>query len=194
MEVPASDGYRYFDLYHGIELKSETRPNRRTVLSFPIEAKGYGAVLQTKVLPEQKMAVLMSTMKNLTATPLASYSHDWKVLPQKIVPIQPTKAAVNAPEGMIRIPEADFLFRVSGIEIEGFNDVGVDVQYPWEDSPRRFHEHPMHVKSFYIDKYPVTNAEFKTFMEAAHYHPKDTSISFAIGRTAIIRVDGTTSL
>ena len=44
---------------------------------------------------------------------------------------------------MVKIPEADFLFKVSGIEIEGFNDIGVDVQYPWEDSPRRFHEHPM---------------------------------------------------
>ncbi|HEV2395781.1 MAG TPA: formylglycine-generating enzyme family protein [Candidatus Sulfotelmatobacter sp.] len=173
MEVPASYGYHYFDLYHGIELKAETRPNRQTVLSFPIEAKGYGAVLQTKALPDQKMAVLMSTMKNLTATPLASYSHDWKVLTQQIVPIQPTKAAGNAPEEMVKIPEADFLFRVSGIEIEGFNDTGVDVQYPWEDSPRRFHEHPMHVKSFYIDKYPVTNAEFKKFVDATHYHPKD---------------------
>ena len=51
-------------------------------------------------------------------------------------------------QDMVKIPEADFLFKVSGIEIEGFNDIGVDVQYPWEDSPRRFHEHPMHVKLF----------------------------------------------
>ena len=60
-----------------------------------------------------------------------------------------------------------------GIEIEGFNDIGVDVQYPWEDSPRRFHDHPMHVKSFWIDKYPVTNAQFKKFLDATHYHPQD---------------------
>jgi formylglycine-generating enzyme required for sulfatase activity len=74
---------------------------------------------------------------------------------------------------MVQIPEADFVFKVSGIEIEGFNDAGVDVQYPWENAPRRFHEHPMHIKSFYMDKYPVTNAEFKKFLDAAHYHPKD---------------------
>ena len=47
---------------------------------------------------------------------------------------------------------------MEGIEIEGFNDAGVDVQYPWEDSPRRYHEHTMHIAAFYIDKYPVTNA------------------------------------
>ncbi|MGC2171737.1 MAG: hypothetical protein WA623_10160 [Candidatus Sulfotelmatobacter sp.] len=103
----------------------------------------------------------MAKMKELTATPLASYSHQWKVLPQQIVPIPATKAANSAPAGMVKVPEADFLFKVSGIEIEGFDDIGVDVQYPWEDSPRRFHEHSMHLPSFYIDKYPVTNAEFK---------------------------------
>ena len=115
----------------------------------------------------------MSTMKSLTATPLSTYSHEWKVLPQQIVPIQTTKTATTTPAGMIKIPEADFTFRVSGIEIEGFNDVGVDVQYPWEDSPRRFHEHTIHVNSFYIDKFPVTNADFKKFLDATHYHPKD---------------------
>jgi formylglycine-generating enzyme required for sulfatase activity len=26
---------------------------------------------------------------------------------------------------------------------------------------------------FYMDKHPVTNAEFKEFLDAAHYHPKD---------------------
>ena len=74
---------------------------------------------------------------------------------------------------MVKIPEADFNFQVSGIEIEGFNDIGVDVQYPWEDTPRRFHDHPMHVKSFWIDKYPVTNAQFKKFLDATHYRPQD---------------------
>jgi formylglycine-generating enzyme required for sulfatase activity len=74
---------------------------------------------------------------------------------------------------MVKIPESDFRFRIEGIEIEGFDDIGVDVQYPWEDTPRRFHDHPMHIKSFWIDKYPVTNAQFKKFMDASHYQPKD---------------------
>ena len=49
----------------------------------------------------------------------------------------------------------------------------MDVQYAWEDTPRRFHEHTLPIKAFYIDKYPVTNAEFKKFLDASHYHPKD---------------------
>jgi iron(II)-dependent oxidoreductase len=173
IEVCATPGIRYFDLYHGVELSPESRPGGRTVLAFPIEAKGYGAVLATNTAPDQKIVSLMSAMKGLTATPLSTYSHEWRVLPQQIVPIQATKAATTTPAGMVEIPETDFTFRVSGIEIEGFNDVGVDVQYPWEDSPRRFHEHTIHVNSFYIDKFPVTNADFKKFMDATHYHPKD---------------------
>jgi iron(II)-dependent oxidoreductase len=178
MEVPAKDGLHYFDLYHGVELKPLTRPDGKTVLSFSIEAKGYGAVLSTNVLssnnaPEQKIQGLMSKMKELTATPLANYSNEWKVLPQQIVPIEASKPATDAPEGMVKIPQGEFLFKISGIEVEGFNDIGVDVQYPWEDTPRRFHEHRMQVKSFYIDKYPVTNAEFKKFLDSSHYHPKD---------------------
>lgn len=173
MEVPGGEGVHYFDLYHGVELKPQMRANGRTVLEFDIEAKGYGAVLATSSALDGTVRSLMSAMKGLTATRLASYSHEWKVLPQRIVPIAETKVASTAPQGMIKIREGDFVFRVTGVEIEGSNDVGVDVQYPWEDSPRRFHEHPMHIKSFYIDKYPVTNAEFKKFVVATHYHPKD---------------------
>jgi formylglycine-generating enzyme required for sulfatase activity len=74
---------------------------------------------------------------------------------------------------MVHIPAGDFLFTVRGIEIEGSDDQGVDVQYPWEGTPRRFHEHSLRIEAFDIDKYPVTNQEFKAFLDAAHYHPQD---------------------
>ena len=74
---------------------------------------------------------------------------------------------------MVKIPEADVTFRVNGIEIEGMNDEGVDVQYPWEPSPRRYHTQRLHIRPFWIDKYPVTNAEFKSFLDATHYRPAD---------------------
>jgi len=173
IEIAAKDNFHYFDLYHGVELTPQTKAGGKTVLAFSVEAKGYGAVLATHNVADQKLAALMGKMKELTATPLWSYSHEWRVLPQQIVPITATKAASSAPAGMVKIPEADFLFKVSGIEIEGTDDIGVDVQYAWEDSPRRFHEHHMHVNSFYIDKYPVTNAEFKKFIDATHYRPED---------------------
>jgi formylglycine-generating enzyme required for sulfatase activity len=173
MEVPATPDMRYFDLYGGTELQAQKDSAGKSVLSFSMESNGFGAIFATNSEPDAKIQELMSEMKQMTVKPLSSFSNERKVLNQEIVPIAATSAGSTAPSGMIKIPEADFLFKVSGIEIEGSNDIGVDVQYPWEGAPRRFHEHPMHIKSFYIDKYPVSNAEFKKFLDATRYHPKD---------------------
>ncbi len=177
IELPSEAGVRYFDLYHGVELIPERSSEGNVVLSFALEAHGYGALLTTKTAPNEAIQALMSKMKEMTAEPLASYSHELVVLPQQIVPIAGTKSSSRASSedtaGMVKIPGGDFGFTVQGIEIEGSNDIGVDVQYPWEDSPRRFHEHRMPMKSFWIDTYPVTNAQFKKFVDSTHYHPPD---------------------
>jgi iron(II)-dependent oxidoreductase len=172
MTVPFKQGMRYFDLYHGTELKAATLGDE-SVLEFATEAHGYGAVLATAGTPDAHMQERLSKMKQLTEKPLASYSHEWKPLTQQLVETPPTQLSASAPEGMVRIDAANYVFKVEGIEIEGTDDVGVDIQYPWEDTPRRFHEHEIQIKPFYIDKYPVTNAQFKKFLDASHYHPKD---------------------
>jgi formylglycine-generating enzyme required for sulfatase activity len=74
---------------------------------------------------------------------------------------------------MVEIPAGEFFFAVQGTEIEGGDAIGVDVAYPWEDSPRRFHRHKLAVGRFFIDRYPVTQAQFKAFLDATAYHPKD---------------------
>ena len=174
MKVPLTPGMRYFDLYHGVEIKPATE-GTESVLSFPMEANGYGAILATGGEPSDAMKTLMQRMAAMTEKPLASYSHEPVPLPQHLVAIAPTKPAAAAPGGMVRIPGGDFDFKVQGVEIEGGGNPNVDVQYPWEDSPRRFHEKTMQVAPFFIDKYPVTNAEFKKFMDATHYTPRDTA-------------------
>ena len=173
IDLVPNEGFRYFDLYHGVELTPVKNQAGRMVLSFNIEAHGYGALLASRSAPEATIQTLMTKMKELTSTPLASYSHEWKAVPQQMVPIAATKPPASSPTDMVKIPDSEFQFHVEGIEIEGFNDNGVDVQYPWEATPRRFHDHPMHIKSFWIDKYPVTNAQFKKFVDAAHYQPQD---------------------
>jgi iron(II)-dependent oxidoreductase len=173
VELPAETGMRYFDLYHGTELAAEPNQAGRMVLSFTVEAHGYGALLASRDAPEAGIQTLMSRMKEMSAKALSNYSHEWTSLPQQIVPIAASKPPSGTPADMVKIPAADFQFRVAGIEIEGRNDIGVDVQYPWEDAPRRFHAHPMHLKSFWIDRHPVTNSQFKKFLDATHYHPPD---------------------
>jgi formylglycine-generating enzyme required for sulfatase activity len=176
LEVPTVPGAHYYDLWRGVELQVHN-DGTQTSLSFPIEAHGYGAVLESK-LPQSALPPaalkLMAAMKQTAAQPLQSYSNAWKTLPQSLVAIPSTQPAATAPQGMVRIPAGDFNFRVNGIEIEGTDDEGVDVQYPWEPSARRYHEHVLHLDAFWIDKYPVTNAEFKRFLDATHYQPADT--------------------
>lgn len=171
IEVNYQPGMRYYDLWHGTELKPVIAGSKAT-LGFSLSAQGYGAVLAATQLTAGEQQ-LLAEMRQLAQKPLSSFPNQWRALPQHIVAIAPTAPAASAPPGMVRIPGGAFLFRVSGVEIEGGNMTGLDVQYPWEDSPRRAHAHSIQVKPFYIDKYPVTNAEFKKFMDATDYHPKD---------------------
>jgi iron(II)-dependent oxidoreductase len=178
LRLPQTPDAHYYDLWRGIELQPRSEDDT-IILDFSMESYGYGAILETKqAIAELPPAIhkLLTRMKSLSDKPLDSFSSHWESIPQTLVAIEPTASsglAGKQPASMIRIPAADFTFRVNGIEIEGTNDEGVDVQYPWEDSARRYHEHRMHIDSFWIDKYPVSNAEFKRFLDATHYQPAD---------------------
>jgi gamma-glutamyl hercynylcysteine S-oxide synthase len=172
MKVPLTPGMRYFDLYHGVELKPAV-DGQTAVLSFAMEANGYGAILATPGEPSSAMKDLMQHMAAMTTKTLSAFTHEPVILEQHIVDIAPTKPAADVPAGMVRIPGGAFDFNVEGVEIEGGAYPGLDVEYPWEDSPRRFHDHTLQVAPFYIDKYPVTNAQFKTFLDATRYAPRD---------------------
>jgi len=172
LEIPSAPGMRYFDLWNGRELQPAVRDGHAE-LAFPMEALAYGAVLAQPEAPDANLTAFLGEMRTLSARPLASFPKVWRVLPQKIVEIAATAPAAEAPEGMVKIPAADYLFEVSGVEIEGGDDIGVDVQYPWEDSPRRHHSHRLAIPAFYIDRSPVTNRQFAAFLKAAGYRPAD---------------------
>ena len=152
MALEAQDGMRYFDLYHGSRTQGRAMHTRsgQVILSFDLEAQGYGAILVSRSAPDSGIQSLMANLQKMTAQPLHSFSHGQACCTAATHrrEIQSTKPTSSAPENMVNVPEGDFVFQVQGIEIEGFNDNGVDVQYPWEGSPRRFHERPMHMKSF----------------------------------------------
>jgi iron(II)-dependent oxidoreductase len=166
-------GQRYFDLWHGTEMKPVTRGSSLE-FSFSIEADGYGAMLAIDAAAvDTELNTFLAGMRNLSKSRLDSFSKERTILQQKVTAIPSVKPAVNPPAGMLRIPGGIFLFDVSGIEIEGDNEIGVDVQYPWENVARRAHHSMVQIKSFHMDRYPVTNAAFKEFLEAAKYRPED---------------------
>ncbi|MDI1337426.1 MAG: formylglycine-generating enzyme family protein [Lacunisphaera sp.] len=167
-------GRRYYDAWNGNALTPRLLPDGQAALAFPLESRGFGAVLAVESgASPAGLESFLARRRELTAAPLQSLSAQWRALPQQIVPIAPTKPAATAPAGMVTIPAGEFEFKVGGIEIEGFTWAGLDFQYPWENSARRAHLHRMTLKSFHIDRHPVTNADFKKFIDASGYRPKD---------------------
>jgi formylglycine-generating enzyme required for sulfatase activity len=167
--LPLKEGRRYYDVWNGVELKKEA------TLNFAMEGHGYGAVLAVDAggTTPADFDTFLAKRREMTRKLLSDYSHEWHFLPQQIVKKDLTVKERNVSEGMVRIPAGMFDFDVHGVEIEGFNWEGLDVQYGWENSPRRSHHHEMKVAAFDIDRYPVTNAEFKKFLDASRYKPTD---------------------
>lgn len=172
LSVPSQAGLRYYDLWSRRELVAQPGASR-VALNFTLEAHGFGAVLASRRSPDDVFASTSPGPSIDWARPLRDYPARWQVLPQRIVDVAPTAAASSAPPGMVRVGGGRFDFRVSGIEIEGGDSAGVDVQFPWEEAPRRHHRIEIDVAPFYIDRHPVTNAEFKRFIDATGYRPAD---------------------
>ena len=73
-----------------------------------------------------------------------------------------TSTSASTPAEMVIIPEGKFKFtsRFIGDWM---------IKYPVEDTAKVFK-----MKSFYIDKHPVTNAQFADFLKAVNYKPTDS--------------------
>ena len=163
LAVAHEPGAQYFDLWNGATLAPRIEDGT-AFIDVPMEAKGFGAVMASR----KKVAI-----GKAGARPLQSLSSEWKALPQKMVEVKPTRASRKPPAGMVAIPAGDFTFRVTGVEIEGYTWKGLDFQYPWEDGARRGHVRRMKMDAFHIDRYPVTNAQYRKFVDAAGYRPRD---------------------
>lgn len=167
------NGRQYFDIWHGVLLQPRIVKNE-AILALDLETHGFGAILS--IDPKSKaddLIEFLALMSVMTKQPLQHFSNAWEALSQSIVPIASTPINPSKLPGMITIPAGDFDFRVAGIEVEGFLWKGLDFQYPWENSARRSHQRHMQMKSFHIDRYPVTNEEYLEFMQATKYQPTD---------------------
>jgi len=174
MKVSGQEGVSYYDVWHGRKL-IPIHEGGNEALSFKIGRRGYAVILEIKdSFINSSFRSFLAQMHDLTKRELSSYNNKWEPLPQRIVEIERTEPAVSCPKGMIRIPGARYVMNVSGIEIEGGENPGVDVQMPGEKIARRHHCFMVNIPTFYMDKYPVTNAEFKKFMDVTHYAPRDT--------------------
>lgn len=187
LQLPANARWRgagmhYYDAYHGVELTpgAATAEDGAPVvtLSFEMEASGFGAVLATPNVTTpgapDALGQFLGTMARLTKRKLASYSWTWQYLLQQMV--SPPAAVVNstsAPLGMKAIKGGVFRFENTGVEIEGDDAHGVDVQYPWEGHPQKEHNAVLTMPDFYLDETPVTCNDYKSYLAKTGYVPTD---------------------
>jgi iron(II)-dependent oxidoreductase len=171
--LPYTKGQKYYDLWHGKEIVPHIAGDKAG-LTFNIEGYGFGAVLVTHAKSAPLNNFLMK-MAVLSKRELKSYTAIWKPITQQMVAITKTKAPLKDPEGMLKIPAvSNYQFESVGVMIEGNElPLAVGIQHPWETHPARSQKHSMSIESFYIDKYPVTNKQFKQFLTATKYHPAD---------------------
>ncbi|GGD46104.1 formylglycine-generating enzyme family protein [Pseudoxanthomonas indica] len=173
LSVPHAEGRRYFDLWQGGEVQPLLQGDQ-AIIEMDLEGRGFGALLALDAgTSVEGLDAFLARMAELARVPLHTFSRRWQAIPQQITEMAATAPSAQAPEGMVSIPAGEFLFVVGGIEIEGQTWEGLDVQYPWENSARRQHRRRMQMKAFHIDRHPVTNAQFKRFLDASGYAPRD---------------------
>ncbi len=84
--------------------------------------------------------------------------------PRLISKLERTAPADATPPDMVAIPAGEFTFVMCIPE-----EPNVVAPYPDYTQPR-----VIQMKKFFMDKYPVTNRQFKAFLDATDYHPADT--------------------
>lgn len=85
-------------------------------------------------------------------------------LPRLVTPVRPTPLADRAPEGMVEIPAGKYLYTTLGNP----DDANPVIPYP-EKADRE----ELLMPRFFMDRYPVTNAQFALFLKKSGYRPKD---------------------
>ena len=84
---------------------------------------------------------------------------------RKVSRIEPTPIAKKAPKGMVEIPAGVF-------SCDSYRFGDSFISYP---APPTKPGEKINMSRYFMDKYPVTNAEFKAFMDATAYQPADTA-------------------
>lgn len=164
--LPCRAPGRFWDVYYGVALEAA-----QCDVHLSIEALGFAAVLEDDIGPP---AEYLRAMRSMTARNLADYSTEREILQQTMTPMEPTAPPEAPPEGMVPVTlkEDPYPFLCRGILPQGkqIPDIA-DVQFPWEATPRQDHLQLLELGDFYMDRHLVTNADYKSFLDATGWQP-----------------------
>ncbi|KAI9914806.1 hypothetical protein PsorP6_007253 [Peronosclerospora sorghi] len=174
------DNVHVYDVYHGVELPKQVERNG-TVVAVTLEPEGFGAMYVT-TSKHGDLDPFLHAMQAMTTTALSEYSTTRPLLPQELVRSPTTTRSDDdvEPDDMVRVTGSpNWWFNVSGVQIEpvaawtpNFADYGTGVQFPWEHRPWNNHSVRLRIDDFWIEQHPVTNAQYRAFLQSSGYRPK----------------------
>ena len=166
----------FLDVYRGFVLDETDACDGVWSVQVDIEASGYGAVLMTEEVGDEEL-IFLDLMAAMTEYPLSSYNDDWTPLTQTVetrLADENVTASGEGVEDVVMVEGGIFNFFSIGNCIEGDRlPTAVDVQFPWESHPQRSHQHILEMSPLTSTKYPITNAEYKQFLEETGWRPED---------------------
>jgi len=177
LAIPCVDGDAFYDLYRGAVLQHDCSGGSATVRLL-LEPFGIGAVAIVRAGGEGRpRREFLEQMRGMTANPLEVFSKSWKFLPQTMADKnEKTEVPATVPAGMARVEGGLYDWSVRGNIQQGDGlPFSVDVQYPWEPHPSRNHKQLLEIHDLLVDIHPVTNAEYKKFIDEAAWTPPVTS-------------------
>jgi len=124
LQISADSWISRHQLFSGETINPKTAaPN--FAVSVSAEAAGFACVWIGSS-DRSPSSVFLSSMSNLTTTPLAELSNTWVAAHTVAQAHLPTAIPRQQPPGMILVPGGVFNFTTNGIEIEGPDGYGVD--------------------------------------------------------------------
>lgn len=186
----------FFDAYRGTPLLPMWSLEGSIEIRVPIKAYSIGAIWfasQSSSAIGEETTSFFASMAKLSAVPLDLISEKRPVsLQQTVTPIAhseevPIDADYNTTTGsvvfngaeMVAVSGGNYTFTVSGTEIEGSDGFGIDVQYTWEGLPAKDHTHFFEtvdeLPAFWIDRFPVTCADYAAYLSTSGYVPGGSS-------------------
>ncbi|RLN14939.1 hypothetical protein BBJ28_00000901 [Nothophytophthora sp. Chile5] len=180
---------RVYDVYHGLEMRKHSASNpsnqSMTTVRLALEPRGFGAIFVTKTSSvDDSLTRFLKEMQALAAKPLAKFSSKRGLLQQQLIRSKAEGAKPprdhSQDEAMLRVTGTkNWWFNVSGVQIEpvaawtpNAAQFGAGVQFPWELRPWNNHSVRLLVQDFWMDKHPVTNAQYARFLHDSGYRPK----------------------
>ncbi len=147
-----------------------------TSSSLVISAGDPGYATETKVLRGDPLALSISRLfGNYQGKIVVQLFRGTELADERIVTVPPgtprllpgsgrTLPAAQPPPGMTEVPPASISYSVTTLD-----DPNPVIPAPDQSTPEQ-----KVVRRFFIDTYPVTNAEFERFLRSSGYHPGDT--------------------